>query len=181
MDSVLAYFITFSCYGTWLQGDERGSVDREHNESGTPFVPANEAHLKAMRERMDQPPYSLDAARRMAVLASIEEVCTFRGWHLLAAHVRSNHAHVIVQAEGTTPERVMNDLKSYASPRLNELKCDPEGRKRWTRHGSTRYLKMTKELEEKVRYVVNGQGEPMAVYPRSGPRPSESEDVENAP
>jgi hypothetical protein len=29
----LAYLITFRCYGTWLHGDERGSVDRFRNQS----------------------------------------------------------------------------------------------------------------------------------------------------
>ncbi len=35
----LAYFITFRCYGTWLHGDRRGSVDRFHNIYGTPRLP----------------------------------------------------------------------------------------------------------------------------------------------
>ncbi|MGH9840991.1 MAG: hypothetical protein ACREEM_19730 [Blastocatellia bacterium] len=35
----LAYLITFRCYGTWLHGDERGSVDRDHNIYRTPFLP----------------------------------------------------------------------------------------------------------------------------------------------
>ena len=75
MDSGLAYFITFTCYGCWLHGDERGSVDREHNAPGTPFVPADDAHRGAMRERMDQPLYLMDATRRAAVLDSMVEVC----------------------------------------------------------------------------------------------------------
>ena len=29
-DQPLAFFITFTCKGTWLHGDRRGSVDREH-------------------------------------------------------------------------------------------------------------------------------------------------------
>ena len=31
----LALLITFRCYGTWLHGDLRGSVDRDHNVYGT--------------------------------------------------------------------------------------------------------------------------------------------------
>jgi hypothetical protein len=27
-DIPLAYLITFRCYGTWLHGDKRGSIDR---------------------------------------------------------------------------------------------------------------------------------------------------------
>ncbi len=38
MSTPLAYFITFTCCGTWLHGDERGSVDREHNTPGTPVL-----------------------------------------------------------------------------------------------------------------------------------------------
>lgn len=34
--SVPSYFITFHTYGTRLHGDEKGSVDHEHNNVGTP-------------------------------------------------------------------------------------------------------------------------------------------------
>lgn len=34
-DTPLAYLITFRTYGTWLHGDERGSVDKNHNKFGT--------------------------------------------------------------------------------------------------------------------------------------------------
>jgi hypothetical protein len=39
MGTPLAYFITFTCYRTWLHGDERGSVDDEHNAPGTAVLP----------------------------------------------------------------------------------------------------------------------------------------------
>ena len=32
------YFLTFRTYGTWLHGDERGSVDRKHNQFGEPLL-----------------------------------------------------------------------------------------------------------------------------------------------
>ena len=35
------YLITFRCYGTWLHGDGRGSVDRFHNRYGSPLIPPN--------------------------------------------------------------------------------------------------------------------------------------------
>jgi REP element-mobilizing transposase RayT len=90
-------------------------------------------------ERMDQAPYNLDQIRRDAVLEAIQEVCRQRGWSLLAVHVRSNHVHAVVQAE-VPPERVMNDFKAYASRRLNRMRLDQPDRKRWARHGSTRFL-----------------------------------------
>ena len=50
-------------------------------------------------ELMDQAPYHLDQIRRDAVLGAMQEVCVHRGWSLLAAHVRSNHVHTVVEAE----------------------------------------------------------------------------------
>ena len=38
------------------------------------------------------------------------------------------------------PERVMGDFKAYARRRLNSMSRDVPNRKRWARHGSTRWL-----------------------------------------
>jgi REP element-mobilizing transposase RayT len=112
---------------------------------------------------MDQPPYRLDQIRRDAVLAAIVERCSLRGWKLLAAHVRTNHVHVVVEGE-TKPERIMNDLKSYASRSLNALGIDEPGRQRWAKHGSTGWLWKPHNISAAIQYVVGEQGEPMAVF-----------------
>jgi REP element-mobilizing transposase RayT len=163
-DRPLAYFITFSCYGTWLHGDERGSVDREHNRVDTPVLPANPPRQTEEQSHLKHSPYLLDAPRRELVLRAICEVCSYRGWRLLVAHVRTNHVHAVVQAEGERPERVMNDFKAYASRALNRSHLDSANCTRWTRHGSTLYLWTDNEVLARVRYVASGQGEPMAVY-----------------
>ena len=112
---------------------------------------------------MDQPPYSMDRSRREAVVAAIAERCLDQHWVLLGAHVRTNHVHVVVDAD-VRPERVMNDLKSYASRRLNQLGLDDSARKRWARHGSTRWLWEPKNVSAAIRYVVEQQGDAMAVF-----------------
>ena len=164
----LAYFITFTCYGTWLHGKETGSVDRQQNIVGTPVLRADPERRRQARNRMTQPPYLLDADRRSLVLAAIQEVCDYRGWTLLAAHVRTNHVHSIVQAPAR-PERVMNDVKAYAGRKLNQAGYDHSERKRWTRHGSTRYLFRPADVETAIRYVLYEQGTAMAVYPLTEP------------
>ena len=40
-DIALAYLITFRCYGTWLHGDKRGSIDRFHNAYKSPYIEPN--------------------------------------------------------------------------------------------------------------------------------------------
>ena len=159
----MVYLITFACYGHHLHGSESGSVDRDHHVPGTPILEVDSARAAAERERMDQTPYNLDQLRRDVVLQAIQEVCAYRGWNLLAAHVRSNHVHAVVEAE-VPPERVMGDLKAYASRRLNGMRLDEPNRKRWARHGSTRWLWTPQQVSAAIQYVVAEQGDGMSVF-----------------
>jgi REP element-mobilizing transposase RayT len=104
--------------------------------------------------------YQLDTKQREIVLRAIVEGCRHRGWILLAAHVRTNHIHVVVNGE-IAPERLMNALKSYSSGALN-IECPAD--RRWARHGSTLYLWTPDDVTSAVRYVVSKQGEPMALF-----------------
>jgi REP element-mobilizing transposase RayT len=105
----------------------------------------------------------MDGRRREAVLRAMLERCSSNRWWALAIHVRSNHVHLVIDAE-VRPERIMNDLKACASRFLNQNGLDEPTRKRWARHGSTRWLWRPEEVSAAIRYVVDGQGEPMAVF-----------------
>ena len=159
----MRYFITFACYGAHLHGDELGSVDRRHNLFGGRLLETDPQRAAAERRSMNQPPYEMDGDSRAVVLRALEEVCRHRAWSLLAAHVRSNHVHVIVETD-VSPEKVMNDFKAYASRALNQLGRDEPGRRRWARHGSTRWLWKDEDVRAAICYVVEEQGEPMAVF-----------------
>jgi len=125
----MRYFITFTCYGAHLHGDEAGSVDRNHNLYGGRTVEPDAARTSHERLRMKHGPLELDSDEREVVLDSLKEVCLHRNWGLLAAHVRTNHVHVVVEAE-VGPEMVMNAFKSYASRSLNRLGCGEPEQKR---------------------------------------------------
>jgi REP element-mobilizing transposase RayT len=127
------------------------------------MLPASAKRVESMHKRLKDAPYELDYSRRNCVLESIQEVCSHRGWHLLAAHVRTYHVHCVVRAP-VSPEKVLNDFKAYASRRLKKEGYDGPKCKRWTRHGSTRYLWEPADAEAIVHYVFYEQGEPMAVF-----------------
>lgn len=91
----LAYFITFTTYGTHLTGSEKGSVDRDHNIFGTPFIESDEERANRAREAMSQPAYQMGADERKIVCDAIVELAEERGWDLLAVHVRTTHVHVV--------------------------------------------------------------------------------------
>jgi REP element-mobilizing transposase RayT len=59
---------------------------------------------------MSQPGYEMDSKSRSIVLQTLPEVCSHRSWNLLTARVRTNHVHVIAEAEAP-PEKVMNDSR----------------------------------------------------------------------
>lgn len=57
----------------------------------------------------------------------------------------------------------MSDLKARASRELNRQGADSNS-KRWTRHGSTRYLLDEESVARAIRYTLEEQGSPMATY-----------------
>jgi hypothetical protein len=160
----VTYLITFSCYGSHLHGAGAYSVDRKHNVPGWPCRDAEPALERWETLSMIDAPYELDADRRSLVLDGVQAACQYHRWRLLAAHVRTTHAHIVLSADGVRPDKVMNVLKAWASRDLNTLGIDGGRRRRWSRHGSTRYLWDDEQVGAAVRYTVEGQGKPMAVF-----------------
>ena len=150
----LAYFITFTCYGTWLHGDARGSVDNQHNKFDAPFIETDTLRNASMRKKMKAPPLVLSEAQRALVAAVIAEVCVFRNWMLYECNVRTNHVHVVVDGNAG-PDKMMRDFKAYATRRLRELRELEQDRPVWTEGGSTKYLWTDKSLAAAIEYVRN--------------------------
>ena len=152
------YLITFRSYGTWLHGDERGSVDRRYyNRFGTMKIEAD-ADMKARKAKLlKSEPYFLGAAERQIVESAVREVCLIRGYALYAINVRTEHAHIVTGNSGK-PERMMDSFKAYSTKALRNAGLIGEGFKPWSRHGSTRYLWTDEHIAKAVDYVVNGQG-----------------------
>ncbi|MFM8477052.1 MAG: DUF7008 domain-containing protein, partial [Planctomycetaceae bacterium] len=119
------YFVTFTCYGTWLHGDQRGSIDREHNQWLTPPLEPDEQREQQEFLLLRHAPVILGSRQRTLVHDAIVEVCEHRGWHLHAINVRTNHVHLVVTAD-RTGKRVLNDLKSYATRKMKQENSLPE-------------------------------------------------------
>jgi hypothetical protein len=58
----------------------------------------------------------------------------------------------------------MIDFKAYASRLLNRMRLDGSDRKRWTRHGSTRWLWKPEQISAAIHYVVAEHGAAMSVF-----------------
>jgi len=114
-ETPLAYFLTWTCYGTWLPGDDRGWT-KWHKEIMIP----QPRLADWCRGQMAETPIFLDQAQREIVEATIGEHCAIRGWHLHAVNCRSNHCHCVVTAPDYNGEQVRDQLKSWCTRKLKE-------------------------------------------------------------
>jgi REP element-mobilizing transposase RayT len=119
-DLPLGYLITFRSYGTWLHGDERGSIDRFHNHYKSPYLPPSERRRYLNDSQLKSQPLTLDIEQRGSVDNAIREVCEHRRWLLRAINVRTNHVHVVVSIGETKPGHALNALKAYATRRMRQ-------------------------------------------------------------
>ena len=157
MDHPLAYLLTWTTYGTWLHGDVRGSVDRDHRRPGQQFAPPSVNRQHVHLSRLKHAPVRLDDAMRRLVHATIARHCEIRRWDLRALNVRTNHVHVVVGA-GQLPDVVMSQFKAWRTRRLRENRCIGESDDPWTEGGSTRYLWDEAAARAAVEYVMEQQG-----------------------
>jgi REP element-mobilizing transposase RayT len=154
----LAYLITFRCYGTWVHGDDRGSMDRKHNRYLTPKIAPNRPLQISDLKQLKHPPVILDARKRSIVAKAIREVCEYRRYILRVMNVRTNHAHVVVTA-AREPEGILEAFKSYATRALRKANVISQTLKPWIRHGSTIYLWKERDVAKAIEYVMLSQGD----------------------
>ena len=114
----LAYLITIRTFGTWLHGDDRGSMDRHgKNIYGSPRIPGTPKLHHQMRREQAATPFLLDGRQRACAEAAIRAVCATRGYGLFATNIRTNHAHTVISAS-VRPEVIINALKANATREL---------------------------------------------------------------
>ncbi len=154
----LAYFLTWTTYGTWLHGDERGSVDAQHNELHTPSLPPSTQREHIDGRRLKHPVLTLDSASRALVDSIIRRHCDIRGWRLHAVNVRTNHVHVVVNCDAAvTPADAMDQFKAWGTRRLREGGHVPIDHPVWTEGGSKQWINVQDGLTNVIDYVLNQQ------------------------
>lgn len=159
----LAFILTCRTYASWFHGDERGSVDPNHNEYLTPRIKPNANFKKAMEDDCKEGMFLMNAPQRQTVLESIINTCKFANWHLHAAHVRSNHMHIVLKSEKEI-ERVSISLKAYATRYLKKEYPELQRERFWSSGSSTGYVFRSDSLFRAIEYTIEDQGKHMAFY-----------------
>ena len=150
-DEPLAYMLTWTTYGTWLPGDERG-----WNRRGKPEIqPPSALFVEMARSRMKEPAFHLLPAHRRIVEETIRNHCEIRGWRLHAINVRTNHVHAVLTAPGYHPATAREQLKSWCTRKLKH--AGVRRNRCWTEGGSCRWINQEDDLETAITYVVEAQ------------------------
>ncbi len=144
----LAYFITWTVYGTHLQGDLRGWRRRRKGQQ-LPLPRLSQWH----RERLTHPILLLDHAMRAVVEYEIERHGQHRGWRVWTQNARSNHVHVVVTARGYAGDAVRDQLKANCTRGLREQWPVCNDRPIWTVGGDWECINSEGDLSAVIEYV----------------------------
>ena len=147
----IAFFLTWTTYGTWLPGDERG-----WNRKGEAEVQLPNPHRKeTATTKMKELAFLLSDVDRQIVEATIHKHCEIRGWEVHAVNVRSNHVHVVVTAPGYDPDTVVGQFKAWCTKKLQPNY--PERMRFWTEGASCRWINQEDDLITAVEYTLEAQ------------------------
>jgi hypothetical protein len=151
----LAFFLTWTTYGSWLPGDDRGWSD----DRGVLREPSFRL-MSSARRRLTGSAVSLTLMQRERVVETITRHCQHRQWKLFAVACRSQHVHVVVSAVAYQPVVVSQQLKMWAARALATGGTPAGGI--WTRGCSRRRIYDERSLHAVVQYVAECQDRPIA-------------------
>ena len=169
------WFLTWTTYGTWLPGDERGFTGTAENEIGQvvnfnqfgtqPGNP-NVQLRKSAEHLLKSKPIVLTYEQAQELYRQFQETAKIRGWLILAVGIMHTHLHVIVGVPGDPkPAKLLNDLKAYGTRCLNKRFGRLASDTWWTTNGSKRKLEADRDLEMTVQYIRH-QPNPLLIWTR---------------
>lgn len=148
----LAYFITWTVYGSHLQGDERGwRRRRKGNQLPQPRL------AQWRRERLKFDVVLLSADGRKIVEAECRRHCAHRGWHLWEINARSSHVHLVVTADGYSGRTIRDQLKANCTRGLREQWSQFCNRAVWAVGGDWECINTEEDLDAVCLYVREAQ------------------------
>ena len=167
------WFLTWTTYGTWLPGDERGFVGAVsdnssgqviHNIPGTPY----DADFSSLRNysinQMKGEPIYLSYEKAEVMFDQFQETTEYCQWQLCAIGIIRNHVHIVVGVPGDPdPSAILGTFKSYSSRTLNKRWTKPLNGTWWTKSGSKRRLPNEHAVRAAIRYVEQ-QANPLIVW-----------------
>jgi REP element-mobilizing transposase RayT len=144
MAKTIGYMITWTTYGTWLQGDKRGFFKNGE------VLGENKGLEAVNKEAQKYDAVTLNRRQRQIIETAILEEARRIGEKILAISVRSNHVHIVIDGGMNPVDEVVSGFKNagYFAIR-KEGSCG----RIWTRGYDKRYCFDKESLQERIRYA----------------------------
>jgi len=144
MGKMIGYMITWTTYGTWLQGDKRGYV-----KDGKTLC-KNDALLQSNLKRLKNPATRLETEHKTIVRDTILEKAQEIHQQIYAIAVYSNHVHIVAERANESIEKVVSYYKNAAR---FALRAGGFNGRVWTKGFDKRFCFNSKELKSRINYV----------------------------
>ena len=158
MRKVSGYMLTWTTYGSWLQGDKRRYVKNGRILDPDPLLE------NANKANMSYPKVLLTAEQREIIEKAIFEESISLKQKILASSVGKNHIHIVTDCNFVSAQSAVSHYKNAA--RL-AVQADGFVGRLWTKGYSVRYCFDDRQLRVVIAYVNRHKksGSPV-VYPR---------------
>jgi REP element-mobilizing transposase RayT len=158
------WLLTWTTYGTWLPGDERGYVGktltgtaarRTPDRPGDPYAYDHPLTQNVARAKLKRAPVRLSQSQAALAAAEMQQAAARNDVGVLAGAVMADHCHAVVDADD--PSRAMNVLKG-AGGRALAVAAGTKGMPWWTTGGKKDRIRDARHLDSAIRYVRNQRG-----------------------
>jgi REP element-mobilizing transposase RayT len=138
--------ITWTTFGTWLQGDERSYVKKGQT------LPANENLKKANLSAVKQNIVTLTHFQQNITETAIRQEAKRINQRIHAIAVRSNHIHLLLEMSPESIEEAVHRYKYSATVALRKIGI--ESGKIWAKGFDKQFCYNLKELNVRIGYVL---------------------------
>jgi REP element-mobilizing transposase RayT len=146
MSKLVGYMVTWTTYGTWLQGDKRGYVKDGQKLEG------NQTLLELCKGLQRGQTIKLTKREKEIVQRAILDESQRIRQKLEALAVCTNHLHLATRPCDKSIERIVSMYKSAAT---RALRTDGRSGPIWTAGFNKRFCFTEADLSRKVAYIQN--------------------------
>ena len=146
MAKTIGYMVTWTTYGSWLQGNKRKYV-----KDGQ-ILPQDEEMEEANLKSLTKDPVQLSFNRRRIVEEAIRYKAIQLGQRIYALSVGAKHVHLVAEY---IPRPIGIVVQRYKSCAVRALRKDGMQGRIWTAGFDKRYCFDADSLQIKINYVNN--------------------------
>ena len=144
MGKLIGYMVTWTAYGSWLQGDKRRYVKKGE------ILPAQKNLAKSNRNQQKHPAVILTKEEKDIVKEAIAREAERIGHRITTLAVCSNHVHLAAEAGCKSIEKSVSRYKNVA---MFALWKKGKSGKIWTRGFDKRFCFNKQDFENKIKYI----------------------------